>query len=156
MNPIRKTDFWLGLLTLTGGILSFFESRTFGDASRSYPLVLSALFILLGLAISINVLRESNTKTGRLDQLFSQMLGPLLVAAMLIGWAALLMMNVGYLVSSIIVLPLVLWLLGYREIKFIAATAFGILGAVFVLFRVLFDIPLPLNALVEKLLEKLL
>ncbi len=153
MSASTKTDFWLSLLVLTGGVWAFFQSRLFDDSSRSYPLFLSLLFIFLGLALLINTLKDSDGNLQKLEYLFAKVSGPLLVAMLLVVWGLLLMMNVGYLVSSILVLPPILWLLGYRNFKFILVTAVGVVAVVFILFWVLFDIPLPLNTVIESLLR---
>ncbi len=153
MNVFIKTDFWLGLLVFTGGIWAYFQSRTFGDYSRNYSLFLSVVFVVLGFALIFKTLREPDEDSDKLGKLFAKALGPLIVAMMMVGWGVLLLLDIGYIISSIIILPPVLWLLGYRDIKFILMTATGIVAAVFVLFRVLFDVPLPLSSIMERIIS---
>ncbi|PID43146.1 MAG: hypothetical protein CR981_02150 [Proteobacteria bacterium] len=153
MSVITKTDFWLSLLVLSGGIWAFFQSRLFDDASRSYPLFLSALFILLGLALLFKTIKDSDNQLQSITYLYSRVSGPLLVALLLVVWVLLLMMNIGYLLSSIIILLPVLWLLGYRNITFILIMAAGVVAVIFILFWILFDIPLPLNPFLENVLH---
>lgn len=86
-----------------------------------------------------------------LKRLFLEMRGPLIVAVLLMGWGGLLLLGWGYLPSSAIMLPVVLYVLGYRGVKRLALTTVSIITAVFVLFYVMFEVPLPLHPVVEQL-----
>ena len=152
MKVFSKTDFWLGVIVILCGFYALFSSLGFDKYSKSYPLFLSVFHVIIGIGIVLNSVKEISSDNGSLKNLFNQIRGPLSVVSILIFWGVLINIGVGYFLTSIIAMPSILYMLGYHNIKKVIAGSIGIVGVVFLLFYVLFDVPLPLNPYIEKLL----
>jgi Tripartite tricarboxylate transporter TctB family len=151
MNVLVKSDFWLGGIVFLGGFWAYFQCRGFDEHSSGYPSFLALVHIVLGFCLILKAMKEMSDMSDSLKRLFQEIRGPIIVAVMLMGWGVLLMLGLGYLLSSCIMLPMVLYALGYKGIKRLAFTTASIVTAVFVLFYLLFEVPLPLHPVVEQL-----
>lgn len=161
MQIITKTDFWLGLVILAGGIWAYAQSLGFDDASRDYPLFLSAVTAFFGAGIAGQTLRQARAQgretagKGSLADLFNRTRGSLLIMGLFILWTLLLSTETGYLLSTALILLPVLWLLGIRKAGQFALITAGIIAAVFTLFFIIFEVPLPLNPYVQSFFDLL-
>ncbi len=147
-----KTDFWLGLIVCGGGIFAYIESLKFDEWSGHYPQFLSFIHILIGIGLIFNAVRAVADTSDSITLCFAEVRGPLIIALLLIGWVVLINIGVGYLFSSFIMMPLTLYALGYHNLKRMALGALSISLSVFVLFYVIFDVPLPINPILERLI----
>lgn len=149
MKICAKTDFWLGISILAGGMWVYNQSQGFDEASKSYPLFLSVVTTLLGAGITLQAFKQQNKSTASIQWLYSRMKGSLLIVLLFAFWAILLTTKTGYLMSSVLTLMPLLYLLGYKKFSRLILSSFGIAAAVFTLFYIVFDVPLPLNPFVE-------
>ena len=153
MNILIKSDFWLGFIVLVGGFWTYCQSTGFDRYSDQYPQFLSVVHIVLGLGLILNALREREDRSDSLKRLFEEMRGPLMVASIFLGWGGLLLLSTGYLLSSLIMLPAVLYALGYQKPRQLIFVTTCIVAVVFILFYVIFEVPLPLNTLLEQIIN---
>ncbi len=151
MKILGKSDFWLGGGVFSRWFLGLSPMSGFDEHSSGYPSFLALIHIVLGLCLVVKAMKEASDMSDSLKRLFLEMRGPLIVAVLLMGWGGLLLLGWGYLPSSAIMLPVVLYVLGYRGVKRLALTTVSIITAVFVLFYVMFEVPLPLHPVVEQL-----
>lgn len=151
MNVLIKSDFWLGIIILFGGFWAYLQCRGFDEYSSDYPTFLALVHIVLGFCLLLKSLKQASDLSDSMKRLFEEMRGPIIVAVMFMGWGGLLMLGLGFLLSSCIILPLVLYSLGYKGFRRMTLTTAGIVAAVFVLFYILFEVPLPLHPVVEQL-----
>ena len=151
MKLLVKSDFWLGILILGGGFWAYFQSRGFDEHSSGYPGFLALIHVVIGVCLLIKAVRDIKDSSDSVMRLFQEMRGPIVIAAMLMGWGGLLLSGAGFLLSSIIILPIILYSLGYRGTRRLVLTSICIVSAVFVLFYVLFEVPLPLHSVIEQL-----
>jgi hypothetical protein len=151
MNVLVKSDLWLGVAVLFGGFWAYLQCRGFDEHSSGYPSFISLVHIVLGVCLILNAIRQSSDTSDSVKRLFQEMRGPVVIVAMLMGWGALLLLDLGFLLSSCLMLPPILYALGYRGLKRLTLTTAGIVAAVFLLFYILFEVPLPLHPVVEQL-----
>jgi len=151
MNVLVKSDFWLGIIVFLGSFWAYLQCQGFDEHSSGYPSFLALVHIALGLCLILKAIKDASDMSDSLKRLFLEMRGPIIVAVILMGWGGLLMLGLGYLLSSAIMLPVVLYALGYKGTKRLALTTVSIVGAVFILFYILFEVPLPLHPVVEQL-----
>ncbi len=151
MSILIKADLWLGIIVSGVGLWAYLQSRGFDEYSGTYPQFLSFLHILIGVGLILKALRKTADEANSIRQLFEEVRGPLVVALLLVGWGLLLQFEVGYLFSSVLVMPLILYALGYRGTKRIIFGSVSIVFVIFLLFYVIFDVPLPLHNAVEQL-----
>ena len=145
-----KTDFWLGLIVCGGGIFAYIESLKFDEWSGHYPQFLSFIHIVIGIGLIFKAIRAVADTPYSITHFFAEVKGPLLIALLLIGWSVLINVGVGYLFSSFIMMPMTLYALGYHNFKRMALGALSISLSVFILFYVIFDVPLPVNPILER------
>jgi len=145
-----KTDFWLGLIVCGCGVLAYIESSKFDEWSGSYPQFLAFIHIAIGVGLILKAVRIVADTPYSITYLLAEVKGPLLVALLLIVWSVMINIGVGYLLSSCLVLPVTLYALGYHNMKRLLLGALSISLSVFILFYVVFDVPLPVNPLLER------
>ncbi len=149
---LYKIDVWLSIALFTAGLWAWSQSRTFDDVSRDYPQALSVCVIVLAVILFIEAVRNHRRDTVDLKLLGQQMIGGMVILGLFMLWTLLLSSEVGYLLSSFLIIAAALWLLGLRNFGRVALTSCGIVVTVFILFYLILDVPLPLHRGVQSLL----
>jgi len=149
---LHKTDVWLSIVLFAAGLWAWLQSRTFDDLSRAYPQALSAGIIALAVILFIEAVQDRRHDTAALKSLGQQMIGGMLILGLFMLWALLLATDIGYLLSSFLIVTTTLWLLGMRRFGHVVLTSSGIVVTVFILFQLILDVPLPLQRGVQSLL----
>ncbi|PJC86844.1 hypothetical protein CSW98_07570 [Vibrio sp. HA2012] len=152
MQPLQSKDIWLGLFLMLCGGWSYGQSQGFDSTSRAYPMLLSALIIILGLSFIIQAMKNKSKKQENIKEILVKIRGPFLIIGLMCIWVTFLSLNVGYLLSSLISVFLILIFISEKnKVNNIKITTL-IVFSVFILFGVIFDVPLPLNTLTEHFL----
>lgn len=152
MRRLNAKDTWLGLSLLLGGIWSYYQSQGFDQTSRDYPMLLSGIISALGGLFIISAFRTHQIKGEEIGALLVRIRGPLLIVAMMCGWVSLLSVGLGYLFSSLLAVFLILAFIGDNNKSHNMGISALIVSAIFILFSVIFDVPLPSNLLAESIL----
>ncbi len=149
MNIARNKNVWFGLVTLAFGLWALWQSVGFDAASRDYPIAVSALIAICGALIAFNAAMAGLASADDVDTLMRDLAGVGPVIALVIGWGILLEYGAGYLASSLLMVFGTILLL--RRGAPLRALLFAVLitAAVFGLFEIVFDVPLPRNPLFE-------
>ncbi len=149
MQILKSKDGWLGLALVVYGGWSYMQSQGFDEVSRAYPMFLSAAILLIGLLFCIKTVLNKNEYQETLSALLVRIRGPFLLVLIIGCWALLMSIGLGYLVSSLLAVFLILSFISDANKARHAYVATIIVASVFILFDVIFDVPLPLDALTE-------
>lgn len=120
----------------------FLMALRYPSDPRLFPLIVSAAGILLAVALVLGV-GLHDRHLGRPEALPARHLTLTLVVS---PAYALGLWVLGYWMATVIAIPLVAWLLGYRKKQTIALVTIGVTVTLGVLFPLL-DVPLPLGLL---------
>lgn len=135
-------------MILIGGVAAL-QARAFDDESRMFPLFVSLLLALTGIAIAAHsVLRPAANRTFA-GKGSSVILAVLIFAA----WAAAFAGGLGIVAPTFVSQAALLWLGGLRRPAIIVGTAAVVTLLAYLLFIALLDIPLPPSVLPAALQE---
>lgn len=153
MQHLVKKDLWLALSLMLLGSYCFVQSMGFDTSSRSYPLLLASIIMLIALQIGWKSLKAFVQSQDDISTLMHQIKSPLVSVAIICLWAGLLSVGVGYLPASFIMLMLMLLTFGEKHVIKTSVISLVTVALVFTLFYVIFGIPLPVNSLTHTLLS---
>ena len=152
MQLLQSKDTWLGLfLTLSGGWM-YNQSMGFDSTSRTYPMLLSALILALGLIFIFQVVRNRDSHSESVKEMVAKIRGPFFIIALMSAWVASISFGVGYLLSSLLSVFFILMFIGEGNKMYCIKTTAIIVSSVCLLFSIIFDVPLPLNEVTEQIL----
>jgi len=151
MQPLQSKDTWLGLFLMLSGGWSYSQSQGFDSTSRTYPMLLSVLVIVLGLIFFFQALKKNNSNQENIREMIIKIRGPFFIIGLISGWVVLLSFGVGYLFSSLFSVFLILMFIGDGNKIYSIRITTLIVFSIFILFGIIFDVPLPLNVLTENI-----
>ncbi|GEM_PF-2378278 len=147
-----RPDFWLGLILAAGGAWAANEAYGFDERSWAYPFSLAVALAGFGAVIALRVLIAPGRDNSAIGSPHAIATAALPGGVVLALWAWALSAGAGYLIPSVLAASALAVIAGVRDPLRIAAYGLGTAAAVFVLFGILFNTPLPLLEPVKALL----
>jgi hypothetical protein len=147
---LRNHDFVSGLVvTLLGAWGFVYAQLSFPARVRAYPSFVTGLMCLLGVLLLVRSFRKNyrDKDFGPYVVNIPRFLMSLLATALYFYAST----EIGFLLATVIFLPLMAWFAGYREIKLLAFASLGYVAAIYLVFDLGFSRPLP-EGIIEKLL----
>lgn len=145
---MKKTDFFVGIGSIILGIVVFLKIATFPDSSAMYPRALAICIIVCGAWILGSALIKLKQKENDAENPWKGIDWRRLVAVAALSLIYIMSLSwAGYLIASIVFLVLLLLVLKVRKPLMIAAVSIGLTLAVYVGFKLILQVPLPLGFL---------
>lgn len=135
----HRQDIALGALFSVLGAASAWLSSAYSGASGSYPRVLGLVMLALGLLIIVRAVRQSESGTRELIQAPGKFVLTAVVFVAYIG----LIVPLGFYTASILLMSLLPLVLGFRRPIYLTVMAIVFIAALFVMFSVVLEKPLP-------------
>ncbi|MGK7244599.1 tripartite tricarboxylate transporter TctB family protein [Buttiauxella agrestis] len=147
---MRTQNFFVGMFSLVLGIAIIFLSRDmpmFDESGilgeRFWPYALAWLFIGLGVIQWISIYLQRGTADGEKADLSSYPVRKAYGVTVLMVIYAVALCFAGFIASSVILIPAIMWVMGERRPLFLAITTALIVLCIYVSFEVVFNSPLP-------------
>jgi len=155
MRVVRIIDFWSGLAFAVLGGGACVMAFGFDASSSTYPAALAAALAVLGLALTANAVRKpAAAKTMDAEGSRIILWGPLLEIGVWSLWALALWAGLGYIGPAFLAAAfLILRHSDDRRTRLHVAQAAGVALGVFLIFYVIFQVPLPELDFIRDLLE---
>lgn len=143
-----RSDVWVGLFfALLGGAVLFEASGFEGTAARM-PVLCGILLLSLGTVLTLRTAFAGQQDVGSGGLLKTIVVGPLPAAILLLVWVYLMAQGFGFFVVGVPFVMGVVYLMGHRRLARSLLSSLAIVGVVFVVFYVVFNVPLPVSPLV--------
>lgn len=143
---MRLSDWLIEAVLIIVSIVGYIHSSSFALGARMFPRFVFVLIIALSLLQLVLNMRGKQKKKNPMEGVdYRRMLSMIL----LIVCYALLVEPVGYVLSTPIFLFLSMWIMGQRDPRILAGVSIGITGLLFLAFRVILYVPIPLGPLFE-------
>ncbi|HKM97178.1 MAG TPA: tripartite tricarboxylate transporter TctB family protein [Buttiauxella sp.] len=147
---MRTQNIFVGMFSLVLGIAIIFLSRNmpmFDEngilGERFWPYVLAWLFIGLGLIQWVSVYLQSGTVKSEKADLSSLPVRKAYGVTVLMVIYGVALCYAGFIASSLILIPAIMWVMGERRPLFLAIVTALIVLCVYVSFEIVFKSPLP-------------
>lgn len=139
-----KIDIGVGIVSIIVGITAFILALPFPGRASLFPKLVSVLFCILGGALVIVSARRLATGAESAKPVLTRetFKWPVLVFLMLILYV-LLMQNIGFYVTTPIMLVVYMRIMGIKSVKTILIATVAMMLFVFLLFTFALGIPLP-------------
>lgn len=142
-----RSDVWVGLFfALLGGAV-LFEASGFEGAAARMPVLCGILLLSLGAALTLRTVFAGRQDVERGGLLRTIAVGPLPAAALLLAWVYMMAQGFGFFAVGVPFVMGVVYLMGHRHLARNALSSLAIVGVVFVVFYVVFNVPLPVSPL---------
>ncbi len=134
----NRTEVAAGLALCGFCLFAWQQAAQLRSAAGMFP---KAVIVLMGFFSVIYLLRSIFNGSAT-DALFQQ---ARMFAVVLIGSViyTLLVVTVGYVTSTVIFVPLISWMIGFRRPLYIAVTTVVYVATAYLLFEVVFERPMP-------------
>lgn len=147
---MRTQNIFVGMFSLVLGIAIIFLSRNmpmFDEngilGERFWPYCLAWLFIGLGIIQCISTYFQGAGENNQKADLSSFPVRKAYGVTVLMVIYAIALCYAGFIASSLILIPAIMWVMGERRPLFIAATTALIVLCIYVSFEIVFNSPLP-------------
>ncbi|MBR1919219.1 MAG: tripartite tricarboxylate transporter TctB family protein [Spirochaetales bacterium] len=139
-----KIDIGVGAVAIVIGVAAFVLSLEMPGRASLFPKLVSALFCILGLSLILTSYARIRSGSESTKPLLTLELfkGPVMVFAILIAYVVV-MVNVGFYVTTPFMLILYMRLLGIRSWRTVLLVTVIVMLFIFGLFSFALDIPLP-------------
>ncbi|WP_243544141.1 tripartite tricarboxylate transporter TctB family protein [Pseudodesulfovibrio tunisiensis] len=139
---LRSSNFWLAVVFMGVSVLTWCTASAYDPMAARFPKLLAAVFALLSALLVFNtVTRKKAEEAGKPFQLGAYT-APAFVCLGIIGYA-LALDFAGFIIPSVLLMLFVAWVLGYRKAGILLAVSLGFVLAVYAIFGLLLDVPLP-------------
>lgn len=153
---MRKLNILVGLLSvlLGGAIMYLSRDMSMFDqygvpGERFWPYGLAWLFIGLGVLQWIEVVVQHAKTAGVSVDLTSLPVRRAYVLAIVMVLYGVLLNYTGFIVASMLLSPVVMWMMGERRAWFLALISVVIVATIYVSFTLIFNSPLPVSEFLE-------
>jgi len=139
----QRQDIAVGLIFIGLGIAAAWMATSYSGAGGTYPMVLGILLTLLGGIVAVRALRAGSTATRVLIE------GPVkMITAVGAGVIYVaLVVPLGFYTSSTLLMLALPFALGFRQGLYALIVTIIFMAAVFLVFSILLEKPLPREAL---------
>jgi len=153
---MNKINTIIGVISIVFGLLIIYLSRNMGmfdeygvPGERFWPFGLALLFIFLGVMQCLSVvIDKAKHITQTVDLSSTAVTRAYLLSGLIILYSTALY-YIGFIVSSLIVIPIIMWMMNERKVKRLALASVGIVAVVYVSFDIIFNSPLPIPAFLD-------
>lgn len=139
----QRQDIALGLIFVGLGIAAAWMATSYSGAGGTYPMVLGLILTLLGAAVALRAIRTGTSAKRTLIDAPSKMITAVGIAAIYVA----LVVPLGFYTSSFLLMLTLPIALGFRQGLYALVVAAVFMVAVFLVFSVLLEKPLPREAL---------
>ena len=143
MERTRIQNLVIGLVVAAVGIFGISQALGMPDGTRPYTLVVTSIFTVLGLLLSVNsVINRDKPAHDCGVVTVKEMIDPMIAFVMILAYT-LLIPRVGFFTTSTVFMLIMMVWMGYRKpIPMILTTA-GMMGFIWYLFVFSLNVPLP-------------
>lgn len=153
---MRKFNILIGAFSVLLGLMILYLSRDmrmfdeYGvPGERFWPYGLAWLFIGLGVLQWIEVVIHRVNIMDTLVDLTSVSVRRAYYVAIVMALYGILLNYAGFIVASLILTPVIMWMMGERRIWFLALITVVIVAVIYVSFTMIFNSPLPISEFLE-------
>lgn len=153
---MRKFNILIGAFSVLLGLMILYLSRDMSmfdeygvPGERFWPYGLAWLFIGLGVLQWIEVVVHRVNIMDTLVDLTSVSVRRAYCVAIVMALYGILLNYAGFIVASLILTPVIMWMMGERRIWFLALITFVIVAVIYVSFTMIFNSPLPISEFLE-------
>lgn len=154
MRVLKSIDFWSGLTFAGIGIAAGIAALDFDTSSFVYPASLSAALGVLGLALAFKACRDPEAATANAEGSHIILWGPALEICVWTAWTFALWAGLGYVGPAFAATAfLILRHVHDRHVGLHVLQSAGVALGVFMIFYLIFQVPLPELEFIRDLLE---
>lgn len=153
MNKINTV---IGIISIVFGFLIIYFSRNMSmfdeygvPGERFWPFGLALLFIFLGLLQFISVAIDKYKHVMQTVDLSSTAVKRAYLLSILIVLYAVGLHYFGFVISSLITIPIIMWVMNEKRAKTLALATVLIIGSIYVTFDIVFNSPLPTSVFLD-------
>lgn len=153
MNKINTV---IGIISIVFGFLIIYFSRNMGmfdeygvPGERFWPFGLALLFIFLGFLQFISVAIDKFKHVIQSVDLSSTAVKRAYLLSILITLYAIGLYYLGFVISSLITIPIIMWVMNEKRAKTLALATVLIIGSIYVTFDIVFNSPLPTSVFLD-------
>jgi len=153
MNKINTV---IGIISIVFGFLIIYFSRNMSmfdeygvPGERFWPFGLAILFIFLGLLQFISVAIDKCKHVILTVDLSSTAVKRAYLLSILIIFYAIGLHYLGFVISSLITIPIIMWVMNQKKAKTLALATVLIIGCIYVSFDIVFNSPLPTSVFLD-------
>ena len=134
----KFSDCLLSVLCISFGMYIVIEAKDLNFYERIFPLLVGFGIIITALVVlSFALIRKESKRIEKKNYaLVLMMIVMLVIYAILIKYA-------GYILSTILLCAIILYVLGYKKIKTITIVSLSVTIVTYVLFKIVLNVPLP-------------
>lgn len=153
---MNKINTIIGFISVACGLMIIYLSRDMSmfdeygvPGERFWPFGLALLFILLGVLQWINVIVDRvKHSASRVDLSSTAVRRAYGLSGLMILYTCALY-YLGFIISTLLLIPIIMWIMNERRIKFLVVSSALIVLAVYVSFDIVFNSPLPIPAYLD-------
>ncbi|PJG84314.1 tripartite tricarboxylate transporter TctB family protein [Conservatibacter flavescens] len=149
-----KNNIFIGFLSVLFGILILYFSQNMNmfdeyniPGERFWPFCLAILFIFLGICQWIETIIHRHKKHS--INLTSPAVKRAYVLFLIMIFYGIGLIYIGFIVSSLLLIPIIMKMMGEKKPYTFILAAFGIVFCIYLFFEVIFNSPLPSALLFE-------
>jgi len=153
MNKINTV---IGMISIVFGFLIIYFSRNMSmfdeygvPGERFWPFGLALLFIFLGFLQFISVAIDKCKHVMHTVDLSSTAVKRAYLLSILIVLYAVGLHYLGFIISSLITIPIIMWVMNEKRAKTLALATVLIIGSIYVTFDIVFNSPLPTSVFLD-------
>jgi putative tricarboxylic transport membrane protein len=133
-------DLSMPIVFIALAIWMIIESSTFPGEEGAFPRLIGLFMLIVAIFIFFTTMRQKESTVNFKNINKRKVLEILVAMALYVA----LFRAIGYLIDTILLCAYVITTLGYKNYKVTALTSLGVTVIVFVLFRIVLGVPLPL------------
>jgi len=153
---MNKINTIIGIISIVFGSLIIYLSRDMSmfdeygvPGERFWPFGLALLFIFLGFLQCLNVIIDRVKHVTQTVDLTSTAVTRSYFLSSLIVLYAIGLYFLGFIISSLIIIPIIMWMMNERKVKMLALASVCIVCAVYVFFDMVFNSTLPISVFLD-------
>ncbi|WP_300001482.1 tripartite tricarboxylate transporter TctB family protein [uncultured Cedecea sp.] len=153
---MNKINTIIGVISITFGLLIIYLSRNMSmfdeygvPGERFWPFGVALLFIFLGVLQCLNSIVDKMKHAVQNVDLSSTAVTRSYFLSGLVVVYAIGLYYLGFIISSLIFIPIVMWIMNERKIKILVLASVGIVSSVYVFFDIVFNSSLPVSIFLD-------
>lgn len=153
---MRKMNILVGAFSVLFGLLILYLSKDMSmfdeygvPGERFWPYGLAWLFIGLGVLQWIEVAVRRLSLVDATVDLGSISVRRAYLVAVVLALYGVLLNYAGFIIASVVLIPVLMWMMGERRPGFIAVMTVAIVAVIYVSFTLIFNSPLPISEFLE-------
>lgn len=153
---MNKINTIIGIISIVFGFLIIYFSRNMSmfdeygvPGERFWPFGLALLFIFLGFLQFISVAIDKCKHVIQSVDLTSTAVTRAYRLSILIILYAIGLHYLGFILSSLITIPIIMWVMNQKRMKTLALATVLIIGSIYVSFDIVFNSPLPTSVFLD-------